>query len=193
MQSIRSMEFANQAGETLVFENTNFNQQNDKNEFPVETLCERGDFLDKTVQTAYYKTDAFHQYFVTAGQKYTISIDATLNNAGEYGEKEDTAFYETFVVFIQKISSPIATSALTMISSDRGNDLVKFNQYIEDTKNEVFIADTTISGTRLQNVFMNTKPGPKPVQIFYSKTKGLELFMVSEDETWVRKNWLPYI
>jgi hypothetical protein len=185
-QQVETMTFVNTDGAKMNFQNQSGSIGNKPFQLNVETMCQRGDFLDKTAQTAYYNADAYHLYYRSTDQNYTLSIDLMLENAGEYGSRSDTAFYETLGIAGQKLSAPTRVGSLRILSSERGNE-AKIGNMIRQNNNEFrIVADTTILGRPLQNLWVAADNGNHPFVIFYSKIRGIEAFTTPEG-AWVRE------
>ncbi len=184
-QKTATMTFVNAGGQTLVF---NASAGGGESRFPysVETLCERGDFLDKTVQTADFQAQAFHYDFKTTGNTYTMNIDLMPQNTGTYGSRNDTIFYETFAVWGQKLTDPTRVGSLTVLTHERGNDNKISATLRENTNHYQIVADTVLLGRHIQQAFVPANDGKQALFIFYTKTNGIEAF-TTDTEVWVRQ------
>ncbi len=179
----------------LIFENSSgqelqFTDQNPKwkttYRIEVETLCERGDFLDKTTQTKYIDAPGYHAYYVSKDQLYTLAIDASVQNAGQYGNVSDTILYDFFSVWGQKIGTPAFTGGASKVTSDRGNGN-RLPEFVFANDNMVMIADTTIEGRSFKNIFTHPQSDILNFRIFYSREKGIEAFLLNNGEFWFLK------
>lgn len=183
-QKVNTMTFVNTTGQTLVFTNTSEGET--RVHFPVETLCERGDFLDKTVQTSGFNAQTIHYYYATPSQTYTLAIDMMPTNAGSYGNVSDTIYYESMAVWGQKILAPTRVGSLSVLTDERGNS-AKITQSIRDNTNRFqTIADTTLNGRHIVNALVPVNDGNQTLFVFYTKEKGIEAF-TTETEVWIRQ------
>jgi hypothetical protein len=185
-QLVDKMTFTNTATNAkLEFTNTSGNTQITRFELPVETLCERGDFLDKTTQTAYFSAETLHLYYTTTDGNYTLGVDAQPENFGLYGSRADTVMYEIFSAYGQKISEPSRTGSFRLLSSERGNS-TKFDTTFRANNNMFnFVADTSIAGRPLTNVWTTPTNNGQTLFVYYTKTRGIEAFSTAE-ATWLR-------
>jgi hypothetical protein len=185
-QKVSTMTFSNAAGQTLVFK---ANEGSGESRFPysVETLCERGDFLDRTVQTANYNAQAFHYDFKTADNAYTLNIDLMPQSAGTYGNRNDTIFYETFAVWGQKLTEPTRVGSLTVLTHERGNEARLSDLLRNNTNHYQIVADTTFNGRHIQDAFVPENDGKQALFVFYTKVGGIEAFTTTDAEVWVRQ------
>lgn len=183
-QKVNEMTFENTDGRQLVFVNNN-PDWNKRAKIGVEILCERGDFLDKTVQSAYYDVESVHLFYVngtSTEQHYNINIDLVFEHIGN-GTKADTAFFETVTVWGQRLLNPIATGGSMLSMNTRGNDsrIPAFHK----TNQSHFVADTIIANRRIQNAFVALDTVDK-FKVFYTKQNGVEAF-TTPIEAWIRK------
>jgi hypothetical protein len=183
---VEEMTFKNAMNEKLVFKNNNPDW---KKRVPqnIETLCERGDYLDKTSQVSYLDGESYHFYYNTPNQDYTIEINLTHSNIGTYGALADTIFYETFTVYGQRITEPTQVGGTTILTSLRGNDAKVTPAFIAGMDNFVFVPDTTLLGQPIQNVWVTPKGKNWTLFMFYSKEKGIEGFTTENGEVWLRE------
>ncbi|MBK8621228.1 MAG: hypothetical protein IPN79_05565 [Saprospiraceae bacterium] len=177
--------FQNSSGVELRFTNQN-PKWNTTYRIEVETLCERGDFLDRTTQTKYIDAPGHHAYYVSTDQMYTLAIDASVQNAGQYGNVSDTILYDFFSVWGQKIGTPAFTGGASKVTSDRGNGN-RLPEFVFANDNMVMIADTTIEGRSFKNIFTHPYSDILNYRIFYSREKGIEAFLLNNGEFWFLK------
>lgn len=183
-QKVNSMTFVNAAGQTLVF--TNASEGESQVHFPVETLCERGDFLDKTVQTSGFTAQTIHYYYATPSQTYTLAIDIMPTNAGSYGSVNDTVYYESIAVWGQKTLAPPRVGALSVLTDERGNS-AKITQSIRENTNRFqTVTDTILNGRHIVNALAPVNDGNQTLFVFYTKENGIEAF-TTETEVWTRQ------
>jgi hypothetical protein len=183
---VQEMTFKNAANEKLTFKNTD-TDWNKRSNRDVETLCERGDFLDKTVQTNYLSSESYHLYFDTPNKDYTIEINIGLSNIGTYGKVADTIFYETFTAYGQRLTAPTQVGGTTVLTSLRGNEDKVTPAFIAGVDNYVFVADTTLLGQPIKNVWVTPIGKNWTLFMFYSKEKGIEGFTTENGEVWLRE------
>ena len=183
-QKTNSMTFKNAAGQTLVFTNTSEGES--RVHFPVETLCERGDFLDKTTQTSGFNTQTIHYYYASPSQSYTLAIDIMPTNLGNYGSVSDTIFYESIAVWGQKTLDPIRVGSLSVLTDERGNGAKITQSVRENTNHFQTIADTTLNGRHIVNALVPVNDGNQKMFVFYTKEKGIEAF-TTDTEVWTRQ------
>jgi hypothetical protein len=184
-QKTNKMTFVNSDGETLEF--TNNGQGENRFDLAVETLCERGDFLDKTVQTAEFKVQSFHYSYYSTNTDYNLNIDMTVNNAGSYGNRTDTVFYETIAVWGQRFVAPAQTGSWYLIADERGNSANITDTFRTNANHYRFVADTTLIGRHITNAYVGQNDGKNTFYIFYSKQNGIEAFTTEDgNEVWVR-------
>ena len=184
-QKTNTMTFTNSAGEKLVFK---AQQGSGESRFPysVETLCERGDFLDKTVQTVDFNAQAIHYDFRSDNGSHTLNIDLMPQSAGPYGNRNDTIFYETFSVWGQKLTEPTRVGSLTVLTDERGNT-TKISDTVRDNTNHFqIVADTMLNGRHITNAYVPANDGKQTLFIFYTKANGVEAF-TTDTEVWVRE------
>ena len=184
-QKTETMTFGNIDGQKLVFKAT---AGSGESRFPysVETLCERGDFLDKTVQTANYNAQAFHYDFKTVDNNYTLNIDLMPQSAGTYGNRNDTIFYETFAAWGQKLTEPTRVGSFSILTHERGNEALLSETLRNNTNHYQIIADTVLLGRHIQNAYVPANDGKQALFIFYTKSGGIEAF-TTDAEVWVRE------
>lgn len=184
-QRVEKMEFKDKDGNVLTFQNQNPNWA-DFSKLDVETLCERGEFLDKTVQTAYFETQAFHLYYRSTNDLYSIGIDLQLNNDNFTGNRKDTVLYETFAVSMYGTGPKSANGVVAVLSDIHGNQ-AKIDIARQNASNIYrFVADTTLNGRNLKNVYITPEGQNRNIFIFYSKTGGLEAFMTEDKKVWLK-------
>lgn len=179
------MEFQNMNGDVLVFNNQQKTWIN-KYQIPVETLCERGEFLDKTTQTRYFEAPALYAYFTTDDQQYTLQYDYGIINTGMYGSEKDTVLHEQMTVSGQKTGTPAYVGGVIYLSHLRGNE-AKIPAFVTMGENARLLADTLIGGRTLYNVFTPSKLTETHLRVFYSAKNGIEAFTLSNGEVWLRK------
>jgi hypothetical protein len=188
-QQVESMTFKNTAGTTLTFTNANTGWKNKRTQLPIETLCERGDYLDKTTQISYYDVEAVNLYYQAPNNTsptHTLEVSARFSNAGPYGVRSDTAFYESVSVSGQFLGTTPRVGGISLLSNERGNS-AKIPQFEYQGQRFRMIADTTVGGRNLKDVWTNA--GTEATQtffVFYTKLKGVEAF-VYDSEVWLRE------
>jgi hypothetical protein len=183
---VQEMTFKNATGEKLTFKNNN-PDWNKRTQLDVETLCQRGDFLDRTAQSSFFAGESYHLNFDTPNKDYTIEINLTHSNIGTYGKLADTIFYETFTAYGQRLTAPTQVGGTTVLTSLRGNDAKVTPAFIAGVDNFVFVADTTLLGQAIQNVWVTPKGKNWTLFMFYSKEKGIEGFTTENGEVWLRE------
>ncbi|MBK7524860.1 MAG: hypothetical protein IPI53_12085 [Saprospiraceae bacterium] len=178
--------FENATGDNLILKNQS-SVWPSHYQIDVATLCERGDFLDKTVQTEYIKAPGYNMSYVSDDHQINLNMSFYIYNASSVQALKDTVLYEECSVWGQKSGEPVYTGGLSVITSTRGND-EKIPQYILNNQNVRFIPDTLINGKVLQNVYTNYLIQNKNMSVFYTVKNGIEGFAFSNGETWLRKN-----
>ncbi len=183
-QQVNDMVFENIKGEQLIFKNRN-PQWNKRGKHDVETLCEKGGFLDNTVQSAYYDTESINLSYINGTnthQQYNLDIQIGFNHLGN-GSKDENAFFETVNIWGQYLLNPTASGGSYIVTNTRGNDgqIPNFYKY----KRSRMIADTVIINQRIKNAFITPDSTDKLI-IFYTQEKGIEAFTTPQ-EAWVRK------
>lgn len=186
-QQVAQMTFVNGTGSKLTFTNASGSTKAERYKLDVETLCQRGDFLDKTAQTAYYNAGNWHLYYQSGTPNYTLSVDAQVNNAGAYGSRKDTIFYESFAVSGQRIDAPSQVGSLQLLSAERGNSAKIPTDLRQNNSAFQQIADTTILGKKIQNAWVTRGDGNHSLFVFYTKTGGIEAFTTKNGEQWIRQ------
>jgi predicted pyridoxine 5'-phosphate oxidase superfamily flavin-nucleotide-binding protein len=183
-QKVQKMTFTNTNGQQISFNNVSDGEK--RFQFDIETLCDRGDFLDRTVQTAYFNAQTFHYYYNADNGAYTLAVDVQPNNAGPYGKRQDTLFYESFAAWGQKLTTPVRVGSVSVLSDERGNT-AKLSADVRTQNNRYrFLSDTVIGGQVLSNVYLNARDSTQSLFVFYSKARGIEAF-TTDTEVWVRK------
>lgn len=183
-QDVNTMTFKDSSGQTLVFYLTN--NANTNSEIPVETLCQRGDFLDQTSQVSKYVVQTRRWSFASPGNAYTLDVQAEMQNLGTYGNPADTIFIESFVTWGQKIPNPSRTGTMSVLSSERGSAAKITDTQRQNYNKYRVVADTVLLGKNMSNVYITPKEGSNTLYIFYTKTNGIEAF-TTDTETWVRQ------
>lgn len=182
---VKEFIFEDNTGAQLIFTSQDKNDFS-SNKIDVETLCEKGSYLDKVVQTAYYDTEGYHQYFYVNNGNYTLNVDAQLNNAADYGSRTDTVFYDYFAMSIYGTGPKSPNGVLSFMSDQRGNDA----KIGESNKNAVnifrYTQDTTIDNRTLKNIYYTPQGNYRNIFIYYSKERGIEALEI-EDKLWWRK------
>lgn len=183
-QRVNTMTFVNAAGQTLTF--TNNGKGEEYFHLPVATLCDRGDFLDKTTQTEGFNAQSFHYYYAAPGQTYTLAIDISINNAGNYGSASDTILYETVGIWGQKTITPTASGSVSLIGSERGNS-ANIPAVVRDIYTNLYriVPDTTLNGRHIVNALVPVAPN-NSMMVFYTQTNGYEAF-ITGNEVWTRQ------
>lgn len=185
-QRVETMDFKDKDGNILTFKNQNPDWAK-RSQLDVETLCERGDFLDKTVQTAYFDTEAYHFYYRSTDGIYSIGIDLQLNNDNFTGSRKDTVLYETFAVSMFGTGPKSANGAINILTDSHGNE-AKIDAAKQNALNIYrFIADTTLNGQKLKNIYVTPEGQNRNIFLFYSKEKGLEAFVNENNVVWLKK------
>lgn len=182
----RSLSFINEKGEDLLFTTTQDKVITTK-QIPVKTLCERGGYLDKTVQIEYLEAPTVNLYYVSKPEKYTLAIDITIDGNTPTDGVRDTAFLERVSVWGQKITPDTKTGIMSFITSTRGNENHKDLQSIlKEPKQFDVVKDTIILNRKIKNAWFNPSK-VDGITIFYSKENGIEAFVTDDNEVWVRK------
>lgn len=183
-QKVQKMTFTNTNGQQITFNNVSDGEK--RFQFDIETLCERGDFLDKTVQTAYFNAQTFHYYYNADNGAYTLAVDIQPNNAGNYGKRQDTLFYESFAAWGQKLTTPVRVGVVSVLTDERGNSAkLGVDVWVQHNRHR-FVGDTVLGGQNLSQVYVNAKDSTQTLFVFYTKARGIEAF-TTETETWLRK------
>ena len=184
-QATKTMTFKNSDGTQLVFQSTFANGSHTYN-LPVETLCERGDFLDKTSQTVFFVVQSKRWEYETSDKNYTLSVDIDLDQIGQYGDRKDTIFYEKVAVWGQKINNPTRVGRIAILSDERGNSAKITDVQRQNANFYQIIADTTLNGRQIKNAYVPVNDGSQSLFIFYTKANGIEAF-TTDTETWTRE------
>lgn len=184
-QKTQQMTFKNNLDSTLIFNNQNTNQDQ-RTEMIVEILCERGDFLDKTMQTVFYNTESYHYYYRSTNDLYSIAIDLQFNNNNYTGNRNDTLFYETFAVSSYGTGTKSSNGVVSVLTNMRGNNNSLSEGIVQSTNINRFVADTTFDGHQLSNVWVTPQGYERDIFIYYSQTKGVEAITL-DDTTWWRQ------
>ncbi len=177
------MTFQRTDGQTITL---NRHTNTNSSDMPVETLCERGDYLDKTTQVAKFTASNRYMGFSTPDNSYTLDLRLDISNLGAYGSATDTVLMETFAVWGQKTNAPIRVGTTSIITSERGNANKITNAQREQATDYRVVADTTLNGKQISNAFVTRGDGIHTLYIFYTKTNGIEAF-TSDTETWIRQ------
>lgn len=186
-QQVKTFKFRNGTGQKMDFTNASIGEGLKFFELPVETLCQRGDFVDKTAQTAFFKADQYNMYYQSDNLQYTLSLNLQAENGGVYGDRNDTIFYEILGMAGQKIPAPAQVGSLHIITSERGNS-AKIPDNIRQINNQYdLLPDTTILGRNIKNAFVTPKTGNHTLFLFYTKLNGFEAFTTANGEQWVRE------
>jgi hypothetical protein len=186
-QRVDQLVFTNAAGQKLTFTNNSGSAQAKRFQLNVETLCQRGDFLDKTAQTAYFNAESYHLYYQSGSPNYTLSVGAQPENAGTYGSRSDTVFYEVFSASGQRLDAPTQVGSLRLLPSERGNGAKIPEQTRVNNTEFRFVADTSILGKNIKNTWVTADNGKHSFFIFYTKELGIEAFTTKNGEQWVRQ------
>jgi hypothetical protein len=186
-QRVDQMTFVNATGQKLTFNNVSGSTQAKRFQLNVETMCQRGDLLDKTAQTAYFNAESIHLYYQSGTPNYTLAVDAQPENAGAYGSKNDTVFYETFAVSGQRIDAPSQVGSLRLLSSERGNSAKIPDQTRTNNMDFRLVGDTTILGKNIKNAWTTSSDGPHTLYVFYTQSTGIEAFTTKNGEQWIRQ------
>lgn len=184
IQRVEMMEFKDKNGNTLAFKNQNPDWAKNV-KLDVETLCERGEFLDRTVQTAYFDTQSFHLYYQSTDNAYSIGIDLQLNNDNFTGSRKDTVLYETFAVSMYGTGPKSPNGVVSVLSDIHGNQS-KIDIARQNASNVYrFVADTTLNGRAMKNVYITPEGQNRNIFLFYTREEGLEAF-VTEGNIWLK-------
>ncbi len=187
VQQVKTIKFRNGTGQKMEFTNASIGEGLKFFELPVETLCQRGDFVDKTAQTVFFKADQYNIYYQSDNLQYTLSLNLQPENAGEYGLRNDTIFYEVLGMAGQKIPAPAQVGSMHILTSERGNT-AKISDNIRQNNNQYeLLPDTTILGRNIKNAYVTPKNGQHTLFIFYTKLNGFEAFTTAGGEQWVRE------
>jgi hypothetical protein len=184
-QKTQQMTFKNNLDSTLIFNNQNTNQDQ-RTEMIVEILCERGGFLDKTMQTVFYNTESHHYYYRSTNDLYSIAVDLQFNNNNYTGNRNDTLFYETFAVSSYGTGPKSSNGVVSVLTNMRGNDNNLSEGIVQSTNINRFVADTTFDGHQLSNVWVTPQGSERDIFIYYSQIKGVEAITL-DDTTWWRQ------
>ena len=184
-QETKTMTFKNSDGTQLVFQSTFFNGNHTYN-LPVETLCERGEFLDKTSQTVFFVVQSKRWEYETSDKNYTLSVDLDLDAIGQYGDRKDTVFYEKVAVWGQKINNPTRVGRIAILSDERGNSAKITDLQRQNANLYQIITDTTLNGRQIKNAYVPVNNGSQSLFIFYTKANGIEAF-TTDTEVWTRQ------
>jgi hypothetical protein len=178
--------FVNEKGETLTFNTTNSEVVTNQ-KIPVSTLCERGDFLDKTVQIEYLEAPSVNLFYQSNPEKFTLAIDIVIDGHMPNKGIQDTALIERVTVWAQKIGVDSKSGAISIITSNRGNDKHKD---LQNTLNQplqyAIVKDTTILQRKIINAYYNPSKY-EGITIYYTKENNIEAFVTDDGEMWVRK------
>jgi hypothetical protein len=184
--NFKSLTFVNEKGETLTFNTTNSSVVTNQ-QIPVSTLCERGDFLDKTVQIEYLEAPAVNLFYQSNPEKFTLAIDVVFAGHMPNTGIQDTALIEKVTVWSQKIGVDAKSGALSVITSTRGNEKHKD---LQNTLNQplqyAIIKDTTIFQRKIKNAYYNPSKS-EGMTIYYTQENNIEAFVTDDNEVWVRK------
>jgi len=178
------MEFENEKQQTLVLREK-ISHRLDKSTLPIEVLCERGDFFDKTSQIKYFQTQFFIRSYSTLNDDFEINVNVSINNDNSLMGL-DTLIYESFSIWSQMISIS-GNGGFDLFPADRGgND--KLGDIVKSVhENHIYVADTTIAGHHFKNVYMNNFDKDAEIIVIYSKSKGIKCIMTPTD-IWMRKS-----
>ncbi len=183
-EHISPLTFVNADGVSKVFV-SNPKDVDTKAKIPIEILCERGDFLDKTTQIQYIEVPSVHLFYTDNEQKYTLALDVSIKNIGSKS-LADTVFVDDVSAWVQKLDGPSQNGSMSYCPSVRGRgNNVDVIRYLESVDFRI-IADTTILGKRLTNVYTNASPSEN-VRVFLSKGQNIQAFTTKDGEVWVRK------
>jgi hypothetical protein len=184
-QRTETMQFSDNNGAILTFKNQNPDWAK-RTKLDVEVLCDRGDFLDKTTQTAFFNTESYHLYYRSTDEQYSIGIDLQLHNDNFTGARKDTVLYETFAVSMYGVGPKSPNGVISILTDIHGNEN-KIEKARQDASTIArFVADTTIAGRNLKNVYVTPNGQNRNIFLFYTKAKGLEAFWVDE-KIWFRQ------
>lgn len=178
--------FVNEKGETLTFTTMNSSVKTSR-KIPVKTLCERGDFLDKTVQIEYLDAPTVNLFYQTSPEKFTLAIDVAFDGHMPNTGIQDTAFIERVSVWAQKIGVDSKSGIMSVITSTRGNEKHKdLQNTLSQPVQYNIVKDTTILNRKIKIAYYNPAQS-NSINIFFSKENGIEAFSTDDGEVWVRK------
>jgi hypothetical protein len=182
-QDVATMTFQSADGQTLNF---NRHTNTSRSDEPVETLCERGDYLDKTTQVAKFTINNRYMGYTTPDNNYTLDLRLDVDNLGNYGSAADTVFFETFAVWGQRINAPVRVGTTSLIMHERGNSNEITATQRQQATDFRFVADTTLNNKPIKDAYVTRGDGNHTLFIFYTKTNGIEAF-TTDTEVWVRQ------
>lgn len=168
LEKLNKLTFEDNNNEKLEL-NLRYSDTNTNNKILLEVLCERGDFLDKTVQVRYIESPQFNLTFANNNSDFEFYISASIiNDKSELGQ--DTILYDNFISWAQDIKTS-TSGAVSIVTSFRGSR-TRFSQKVMDAEEEYMFADKIqLDGKLLENVYYN-KQDKNGIQVFYSKEKG---------------------
>jgi hypothetical protein len=184
--NINPVVFVNKEGKKITFRAYS-SDVNSKARIPIETLCSKGEFLDKTEQTRYIEVPSTHLNYNDDEQKYTLALDIGIQSIGTSGKASDTVFVEEAGAWMQKLDGNAQHGSVSLMTSDRGRsghrDVLSFKNSTNDYR---IIPDTTILGKRLTNAYVNVSAF-EDMRIFLEKGKNVQAFTTKDGEVWIRK------
>lgn len=181
--SLSFLEFENSHKEILRL-NEKISHRWDIGQLPLDVLCERGDFIDKTSQITYLETDQLIRSYASIDDKLEFNVAASIANDNPM-QGLDTILYETFTVWMQDLTLS-ASGNCQILTSSRGHE-DKLSPYIsEEFENFRFVPDTIIDGRHLSDLYINQVKTTSEIIIVYNKLRGVECFITSA-ERWMRK------
>jgi hypothetical protein len=187
VDKLKTMTFVNTEGKSISFV-LPVVDMGARDRVAVETLCERGDFLDKTTQVRYYDAQGIHVFAQSDDQRYTLALDARIANYGQYGNPQDTIFVEDINAWAQRIKEPNLNGGVTIVTNARKNESHPSVLPRIAEQNFRILADTIINGRQIKNCITQNLNNNADIHIFYTAANGFEAFTTKDGETWVRKD-----
>jgi hypothetical protein len=181
----KSMSFKEAKGKVLEFK-FKLDKIASEVKIPVETLCERGDFLDKTTQIKYFAYEGYLLDYESLDGQYTLNYKVSIDNVGDYGKEADTLLYETVSAYGQKLSLPAEVGNFNFISSLRGNDIRIKAKLTNSTDNFTFLGKVTLQGKVFENIYATQENDANTLRLFIQKEKGIVAFTTKSGEVWLR-------
>jgi hypothetical protein len=188
-QRVNTMNFVNKAGQTLVLNTNGIEPTRDR--LVAEILCDRGILDGRTQQTAFYESENYtYSYRTPTYPNLTLSARAFfLNTKEERSTRRDTSFVEVLEV---QTSNGAGTngynnsSVILMLITERGNNAKISDSYRKQNTTFRQIADTTLNGRQLKNVFVAPDSSRNAMQVYYTGGRGIEAFLV-DSTLWLRQ------
>jgi hypothetical protein len=184
--NFKPLTFVSNNGKTVTF-NTQTEKVLDRSSIQIETLCSRGDFLDKTTQISFVEAPAVNLWYTEPSDQFTLSINISLQNLGQ--NAGDTILIENVSVWSQDIQNPrLGSGILSIVTNTRGNDDNESVKNFISNNNYRIIADTTIAGRNMKNVYTNRVYDVEGTYIYFTKDKGIEGFANTAGQVFIRKD-----